>query len=254
MAAGEAGDSSFTAIPRRRREPRTSFAIVATPRSSVANGVPGDRSATSASDLDARGVCRWQLVADGSHGIRRRDQAAPVALGGPRRLLELRIGAQRPFDLGHHRGFRHGLEVVEESDVPGRGDHHIGHVGDLFADESVAGARRRRAQRTSQRALRIPAHAVQEDTLREEPTLSDELFSRIDVRTIGVDQVQHRAKLPQPGRELRNVASLFQGIALANHQPIGDLLEQVSEALVVRSVRVVVLADEEKVVQCRRLK
>ena len=62
---------------------------------------------------------------------------------------------------------------------------------------------------------------------------------------IGIDQVQHRPQLANASRELRDVTAFFERVAFTNDEPVGDLLEEIAEALVVRPMRVVLLADEQ---------
>ena len=73
---------------------------------------------------------------------------------------------------------------------------------------------------------------IEQHPLRKQPSLADEVFAGVHVRPIGIDQMQHRTKLAQARGELGNVAAHRERIPLSDHEPIGHLLEEISETFV----------------------
>ena len=93
--------------------------------------------------------------------------------------------------------------------------------------------------------------AVEQDTLGQEPPLAYELFARVDVGSVRVDEMKHGLKLAQTHRELSHLTGFLERVPLSNHEPVGHLLKQVPKALVVRTALLVVLSDQEEVIEAR---
>ena len=118
-----------------------------------------------------------------------------IPLGSAGGLLKPGVCPKRVFDLGNHRGLGHRLEIVEMWDLSRGGDYDVRHVCHVLTHERIARAGRRRAQRATQRALRIVLDAIEQHPLRQEPPLSNEVLAWVDVRSVRIDEMQHRSKL-----------------------------------------------------------